>query len=98
MFRIVQEALTNCERHSGSHYYQVKITQIKDMIHLEIRDFGVGFDPDQIGEGHFGLQGIRERIRLVGGTVAIHSAPGEGTEVIAEIPILADAAVASRRK
>jgi PAS domain S-box-containing protein len=86
IFRIVQEALTNVERHSQSHDAQVTLTQPGETIRLAIRDFGVGFDPGDVGEGHFGLQGIQERARLIGAAVSINSRPNEGTEIIVEIP------------
>jgi PAS domain S-box-containing protein len=86
VFRIVQEAINNLERHSGSEYGEISLTQTDGSICLVVRDFGIGFDPDQIGSGHFGLQGMRERTRLVDGTLAINSAPGKGTEIVFELP------------
>ncbi len=88
MFRIVQEALANVERHSKSKRCRVGITQSGGLLRLEVQDFGVGFDRQAVGEGHFGLQGIEERTRLIGGTVSIMSRPGQGTQVLAEIPVL----------
>ena len=67
IFRIVQEALDNAERHSQSKQAEVSICQQGGNIHIEIRDWGVGFDPERVGDGHFGLEGIRERARLAGG-------------------------------
>jgi PAS domain S-box-containing protein len=90
IFRIVQEALTNVERHSQSNHAQVNITQLGDLLRVEVRDFGVGFDRETVGEGHFGLQGIKERARLIGGAVSIASLPGEGTDIVFEIPVLPD--------
>lgn len=87
IFRIVQEALSNAERHSKSRYAQVKLTQIGETIRLEVRDFGEGFDPDHIAQGHYGLQGIKERARLIGAAVSIASLPGEGTHIVVEIPL-----------
>ena len=90
IFRIVQEALNNLERHSGSDYGQVELTQEPLSVRVVVSDFGLGFDPDAVSEGHFGLQGIRERTRLLGGTVTIRSAPGKGTDVIVELPFVED--------
>jgi PAS domain S-box-containing protein len=87
VFRIVQEALTNVERHSKSHFAQLNLTQMGGMLRVEIRDFGVGFDPIRVGQGHFGLQGIQERARLCGGTAKVTSQPGKGTTVLVDIPI-----------
>ncbi|MEI7688337.1 MAG: PAS domain S-box protein, partial [Planctomycetota bacterium] len=58
IFRIVQEALTNLERHSQSRSGQVELTEVGETIHLVIRDSGVGFDMEQPNQGHFGLEGI----------------------------------------
>ena len=88
VFRIVQEALVNVERHSQSKQCRVGITQSSGLLRLEVQDFGVGFDRQAVGEGHFGLQGIEERTRLIGGTVSITSRPGQGTQVLVEIPVL----------
>ena len=63
------------------------------MLRVEILD-SAGFDPPQIGDGHYGLQGIRERARIVGGIARIHSAPGKGTEILVEIPLVEEAASA----
>jgi len=87
IFRIVQEALTNVERHSNSKRAEVSITQHGDRILVSVRDFGVGFDPTSIHEGHFGLEGIFERAKLLGGEAKIDSRPGEGTEVRVELPV-----------
>ena len=89
LFRIVQEGLTNVERHSGSKFAQVSLTQGADTLRLIVRDFGTGFDPAAVGKEHFGLRGIAERARLLGGTVNVHSAPGRGTEIIVEVPVTA---------
>jgi PAS domain S-box-containing protein len=87
VFRIVQEALANVQRHSQSAFATLDITQTGDTLRVEIRDFGVGFDPQRVGKGHFGLRGIRERARLCDGSVSIISSPGNGTHVSVEIPL-----------
>jgi PAS domain S-box-containing protein len=87
LFRIVQEALTNVERHSGTSFAQVRLVQSGDVLRLTIRDFGRGFDPEQVGPGHFGLQGMNERARLFGGSFRLTSSPGQGTEITVEIPL-----------
>jgi signal transduction histidine kinase len=87
IFRIVHEALTNVERHSKSREAHVSLTQIGETIRLEIRDFGVGFDPEAIAEGHYGLLGIKERARLIGAAASITSARGEGTVMVVEVPL-----------
>jgi PAS domain S-box-containing protein len=87
IFRIVQEALTNVERHSGVTQGSVGIRQHEETIRIEVRDQGQGFDLEGVGEGHFGLEGIRERARLMGGSAVIQSSPGRGTEVVVELPV-----------
>jgi signal transduction histidine kinase len=87
VFRIVQEALTNVQRHSGANEASVQLTQVGDLLTVDISDKGVGFDPDAVGSGHFGLRGISERVRLLSGTVAIESSPGQGTRIHVSLPI-----------
>ena len=76
IFRIVQEALSNVERHSGSKQGQVSLMERGHSIRIEVRDFGVGFSPEGVAEGHYGLEGIRERARLSDGSATIESWPG----------------------
>lgn len=88
LFRIAQEALTNACRHSQSEKVQVKLTQRGDDVVLEVRDWGLGFDPQAVQENRFGLEGIRERSRILGGKLSIKSKPGEGTVVRVKFPVL----------
>jgi len=92
IFRIVQESLSNACRHSGSERIRVTLTDRDGLIRLEVQDWGKGFDPEQIEPGHFGLQGIRERVRLLGGRATVQSAPGQGTRVLVELPAVEAAA------
>ena len=55
---------------------------------IEVRDWGIGFNPRMIPEDRFGLTGIRERARMLGGKCKIHSAPGEGAIVLVELPVV----------
>lgn len=87
VFRIVQEALTNLERHSQSRKGLVTISDADGTLHVEIRDFGVGFNPDAVAEGHYGLEGIKQRARLAGGSATITSAKSKGTSVKVELPL-----------
>jgi PAS domain S-box-containing protein len=88
LFRVVQETLTNATRYSRSPKIEVRLEQIDRRIVLEVQDWGVGFNPDDVGEDHFGLRGIRERVRLMGGTAEFRSAPGKGTLVRVELPLI----------
>ena len=88
VFRIVQEALNNVVRHAEVKETDIHLFQSHTKLHVEICDNGVGFDPAKIPAVRFGLRGIMERVRLLGGKAAIESAPGKGTKIIAELPFL----------
>lgn len=90
LFRIVQEALSNIERHSKADHGTVELIQTDGVARITIADQGIGFDPAAVADGHFGLQGIRERTRLMGGVVEIRSAPGAGTRIAVEVPVLTE--------
>jgi signal transduction histidine kinase len=88
IFRIAQEAVTNARKHSGSPKIEIVLNRQGDHVRLNVRDWGTGFQATPISESGLGLQGIRERVRLLGGTVAIDSEPGKGTRVSVELPIV----------
>ena len=79
VYRIVQEALTNCVRHADARGIRVSVHGRSDVVNLTIQDDGIGFDPDHPLREGLGLIGIRERIRQLGGTLAITSQPQKGT-------------------
>jgi len=91
LYRIVQEGIANATRHSGSDRVRIRLSQVGGRVHLEIRDWGRGFDPEHVGASRFGLQGIRERARLLRGRAVIDSAPAEGTRVFVDLPAAAEA-------
>ncbi|MEN6495308.1 MAG: PAS domain S-box protein [Thermoguttaceae bacterium] len=91
IFRVVQESLTNIRRHSQSDRVLVKLVRQGDTIRVEVRDWGVGFDPEQVERGHFGLEGILQRARLLGGHAQVHSEIGHGTRVTIELPWIGSA-------
>ncbi len=88
IYRIVQEALANACKHSGSEKVRVGLAQRGDRLRIEIEDWGVGFEASRVGENCFGLEGIRERARLLGGQATVESAPGQGTRIIVELPLI----------
>lgn len=88
IFRIVQESLNNACRHSQSDRIHVSLIQRSDGIRIDVRDWGVGFDPGAVAEQRFGLQGIRERVRLLDGRVNIESLPDQGTHISVELPLV----------
>ena len=88
VYRIAQEALGNACKHSRSKKVRVALVQEGELITLEVQDWGVGFDTKSVPEDHFGLKGIRERTRLLGGESSIDSERGEGTCIRVRLPIL----------
>jgi two-component system sensor histidine kinase DegS len=87
IFRIVQEGLTNIKRHSRAKTAEVKLMERGKLLYLEIRDWGVGFETTQVSDDRFGLKGIRKRADLLGGHAKIVSKPGEGTQIIVDLPL-----------
>jgi two-component system sensor histidine kinase NreB len=90
IFRIVQESLTNARRYSQSDRLLIRLTQRDDNIRIEVQDWGIGFNPREVGDGHFGLEGIQERARLFGGSATIKSALGKGTRIVVQLPLRRD--------
>ena len=92
VFRIVQEALSNVRRHARARHVGVRVYFGASQVECEISDDGVGFTPDEElvpgpGRDHFGLHGMHQRARLLGGECVVDSGPGRGTRVTARIPI-----------
>lgn len=85
VFRVVQEALTNIQRHSGARHASVLVSRLPGRVRVVIEDDGAGFDP-AAGTGRLGMEGIRERVALLEGTATFESSPGSGTTVVVEIP------------
>jgi len=79
--KIISEGLTNIVRHAHANHSWIHLASNADKILLEIGDDGLGFDVEayQFESGHYGLVGIRERVRLAGGVLKVESHPGEGT-------------------
>lgn len=84
-FRVAQEALTNIARHAGASTVVISLGCADGQLTLMIGDDGRGFDPAAAPAG-LGLRGMRERLTLVGGELAITSRPGAGTRLIARVP------------
>ena len=82
IYRVTQEAISNVARHANAKNLMVKLTPIKDKVVLTVQDDGAGFDVKKnIEADHYGLAGMQERAKLVGGTLEIKSGPGVGTAV-----------------
>ncbi|HEX3999601.1 MAG TPA: PAS domain-containing protein [Pirellulales bacterium] len=86
VYRVVQEALNNAKRHSGTDVVRIQLRKSKDDLHLELRDFGCGFDV-KIRAGGFGLLGMSERVRLLGGDCLIESEKEVGTTIKVRLPL-----------
>jgi two-component system, NarL family, sensor kinase len=87
LYRIAQEALTNIARHARAGHVVLQLTVTAERAELRVEDDGCGFDPAQVPDGHFGLLGLRERARLLGGTLALWSSPAIGTKILVRIPL-----------
>jgi PAS domain S-box-containing protein len=88
VYRVAQEALRNVLRHARAKTATVTLTSDGSALHLSITDAGVGFDVEEAAaKGRLGLVSIRERVRLAGGTLAIHSRPGHGARIEVSIPV-----------
>jgi signal transduction histidine kinase len=98
LLRIVQEAITNAVRHADATVVTIQLVYEPDALALSVTDDGRGFNPQEVlaqGIGHFGLRGLRERARKIGGILEIRSAPGEGTSISIVVPRPATASLAS---
>ena len=85
VYRVAQEALMNASRHSGAGHVEVSLEPCDSRVRLQVADNGSGFAFADEGKG-LGLDGMRERALLVGGTLEIDSRPGKGTTVRLEVP------------
>ncbi len=94
IYRIVQESLSNVRKHSGADRVKLEVSVGNETVTLNIHDNGSGFDPEELKTrkidrktGGFGLEGIRERVELISGSLTVDSAPGRGTCLQMTIPI-----------
>lgn len=87
LYRIAQEALTNVARHADAKHVSVRWTTTPEGVELTIEDDGRGFDTEALSKGRFGLVGLNERARLLGGTLEVCSVPGEGTSLTITVPL-----------
>jgi two-component system sensor histidine kinase UhpB len=85
VYRCVQEAVNNALKHSGSPTVSLEVVEGDGWLHVAVRDAGRGFTVAAPARG-FGLLGMRERLSLVGGTVAIDCPPRGGTTVAMYVP------------
>ena len=86
VYRVVQEALTNCVRHASASHIRITVTGTYETLAVTVVDDGTGIPPDRLKSG-LGLRGIEERVRDLSGTLAIQSTPGVGTSLTIHIPL-----------
>jgi signal transduction histidine kinase len=87
LFRIVQEALQNANKHSRGHHVAVHLRGDLDQLTLSIADDGVGFDVDRTWRKGLGLISMQERLEAVGGSLKVISKPGAGTRLEVRVPL-----------
>jgi signal transduction histidine kinase len=90
LLRIAQESLTNVIKHSGATTATIELDYGAQNVILQIQDNGNGFEQEKSAgprEGHFGLLGMSERAKRLGGELAVTSKPGLGTTVRLQVPI-----------
>jgi signal transduction histidine kinase len=97
LFRVAQEALANVAKHASASRVALTLSYLEDVVLLDVRDDGAGFDPGSTNEpaesgdhrgGGYGLSTMRQRLLGVGGTLEIESRPGEGTAIGASVPAI----------
>jgi signal transduction histidine kinase len=90
LLRICQEAVTNAVRHGHARRVEIALAFAPDGVCLAVKDAGTGFDPRTAPserDGHFGLMGMRERVKKLGGRLQLETEPGRGTEVRVDIRV-----------
>jgi signal transduction histidine kinase len=86
LYRIVQEALTNVLKHAEATRVTVRLRRGDRFVEVVVQDDGTGFDPQNVRDGGLGLVGMRERVALLGGRMAVDSSQGAGTMLRVEVP------------
>ena len=88
LFRVLQEAVHNAAKHSGTPRLDVECWGIPDEIHLIVRDAGIGFNSETAAKGRgLGLFSMSERVKLVNGSISVNSRLQEGTEIHVRVPV-----------
>lgn len=88
MQRAISESLTNIAHHAQAQHVRICTSVDSALLTIVIHDDGIGFDPAEVSDqvGHYGLLGLRERARLMGGELMITSSPGAGTSIQIQFP------------
>jgi signal transduction histidine kinase len=88
LLRVAQEALANVRRHARASRATLTLSYLAEVTVLDVQDDGAGFSEERPPGGGFGIGNMRRRVEELGGTLTVESGPGEGTTVVAELPIL----------
>ncbi|MEV4887800.1 sensor histidine kinase [Nonomuraea sp. NPDC055795] len=86
LFRAAQEALTNVAKHARATRVGLTLSYLGEVVLLDVRDDGVGFDPGAVRQPGFGLEAMRRRLHAVGGDLEVESMTGDGTAISASVP------------
>ncbi|MGZ7081495.1 MAG: sensor histidine kinase, partial [Thermoanaerobaculia bacterium] len=86
LYRIAEQALANVQQHSSAREVRLSIGCTKRSATLTIADDGAGFDPRHVSADRHGIEGMRERARIAGGTLRITSRRGKGTTITVKVP------------
>ena len=87
LYRMAREALSNVVSHAQADRVTVRLATTPSEVLLSIEDNGLGFEPSQVAGERYGLVGIAEWARLLGGTVSVESGAGEGTRIVVRVPV-----------
>ncbi len=87
LYRIVQESLSNVERHAGARAVALELDVDDSRLVLRVTDDGCGFDPTTVPPDRYGLTGLRERASLLGARLMLRSSPGQGSSVELELTL-----------
>jgi signal transduction histidine kinase len=87
LYRIVQESLTNIVKHAHARTISIALTRKPGAVAVVVEDDGQGFDPTDVRDGGYGLEGMRERVGLLDGRLQVESGEGAGTTLVAEVPV-----------
>jgi len=91
IYRVLQEALKNVARHSGADTVHIRLKKTDHHLDFEVEDNGCGFDPQRVAPAanslSYGLQNMRDRAEICGGSFEVHSAPGRGTRIRALLTV-----------
>lgn len=87
LYRLIQEILNNIKKHAKAKHIQIDVLHHDEELQITVTDDGVGFDPNYIPAGHYGIVGMKERAQYLGGTLEIDSIIGQGSKFKIRVPV-----------